>query len=112
MGRSFHPIVTTQPLHMCVPPKASKLYLSLGVSEPQAQPIHPLKILTAPPASILAGGYSLLFLVLHSLPCAATKRLFIKDKANLVHALPKFFCTRCNIDTYGGISSKWKSQFN
>lgn len=82
------------PPHVCPSQSQYTLYPSLGVSEPQAQPTHPLKILAAPPASILAGGFSVAFLVLYSLPCAATKRLFLKGKADLVHALPKFYCTR------------------
>lgn len=112
MGRSFHPTVTTHPTIAVSLPKLGMPHPSLGSQRPQAQPIHPLKISAAPPASIFAGGSSLGFLSQHSLPCAAAKGPFLKGKADLVCALPKFYCTKCNRQSYGGISSKCKSQLN
>lgn len=57
--------------------------------------LHPLKISATPPASTIAGGSSLAFLPLHSLPRAAARGLFLKGKADLVPSLPKFFHERC-----------------
>lgn len=77
MGRSLQPPAP----YMC--PST----LLLRSQRSQAQPFHPLKILAAHPASTLAGGSSLAFLPLHSLPCTAARRLFLKGKADLVPAL-------------------------
>lgn len=82
-----HPTVTTLSVPLL---KLGTLTLLLGSQRPQAQPTQPLKISPAPPASILAGGFSLTFLPLHSLPCAAAEGHFLKGKA-VVPALPEFF---------------------
>lgn len=90
MGRSLQPTVTTQlPTFVALKARNTPPF-SWGL-----RGLHPLKMSAAPPASTLAGGSSLAFIPLHSLPRAAARGLFLKGKANLVPALPKFFHEQC-----------------
>lgn len=85
------------PPYLCPSQSWEHSTLLLGSQRSQAQPIHPLKISAAPPASTLTGYSSLAFLPLHSLPCAAARGLFLKGKGSLVPALPKFFHEQCQV---------------
>lgn len=88
------------------------LHLFLGSQRSQALPIHPLKISAAPPASPHAGDSSLAFLPQYSFPHATARGIFLKGKADLVAALPKFFHEQHQAQqtsqSSGGISSKEK----
>lgn len=112
MGRSLQPTVTTGPSLPVSLPKLGTLHLVLGSQRSQAWPIYLLKSTAAPPASTLAGGSSLTFLPLHSLPRATARGIFLKGKADLVSVLPKFFHEQHQAQqtrrSSGCISSKYK----